>query len=130
LSSYDAFVEYSENNDNCRVPLSYTENKDLATWVNTQRRKQKENTLHPNCKERLDAIGFNWISSHNGVKVKHPHINCPPEDASQIAPANKGLGPEEAEWQNFFDQLKAYKSTNGTWAPTDEMKEKNKPLVD
>ncbi|CAB9511620.1 helicase [Seminavis robusta] len=64
-AQYDALVKYKENHGNSLVPREYPENKELGTWVDTQRQKQKNDTLRSDRKAKLDELGFVWDVQEN-----------------------------------------------------------------
>jgi len=53
-------VAYRAQYGDCNVPGNWSENQRLASWVHSQRRSQKLNTLTQDRFERLDKIGFSW----------------------------------------------------------------------
>ena len=68
-------VEYKEKHGDCLVPQRFSENPQLGTWVNTQRRHYKlyiEGKKSCMTEERLNKlreVGFSWSTSSGGVKV-------------------------------------------------------------
>jgi len=63
-SSWDYFfgklVEYKSKNGDCRVPIMAKANRQLGTWVNSQRNRYSEKKLSLVRQSRLEAIGFEW----------------------------------------------------------------------
>ena len=63
-SSWDFFfgklLEYKSENGNCRVPIHGKANKQLGTWVNSQRSRYANGTLSTYNINRLETIGFEW----------------------------------------------------------------------
>jgi hypothetical protein len=53
-------LDYKAKNGDCKVPVRYKANQQLATWVRTQRRNYKEGTIKGEKKDKLDKIGFIW----------------------------------------------------------------------
>lgn len=82
---YGELKTYTERFGDCRIPLNWSENPHLATWVNVQRRARKGDGRWKLTEERinrLDALGFIW-------------------------------DPLEASWQEMFAALSEYKKTYG-----------------
>ncbi|KAL7537210.1 hypothetical protein ACHAXR_007654, partial [Thalassiosira sp. AJA248-18] len=114
------FFEYKKIHGNCRVPTVYKENKELGSWVRTQRRKYKAHSLLLECKVRLDGIGFDWTlhnvnQRYEGDQPKSKLTTTFVAGVNEIGPpkpghfvAIRGVDPDEAEWQSFFEQLKCY----------------------
>ena len=57
---YDQLVVYHQRFGNADVPLNWSENKSLATWVINQRRKYRNGSLKAYQVELLNAIDFTW----------------------------------------------------------------------
>lgn len=63
---YDELVEYKKMYGNCNVPKEYRDNKQLGSWVNTQRKQFKKlcdgKRTHMTAKriDALEDIGFVW----------------------------------------------------------------------
>jgi len=59
---YRRLQQYQEREGHCSVPQSYKDGeKNLGTWLNTQRQSYKHGTLEPSLAEKLEAIeGFTW----------------------------------------------------------------------
>lgn len=57
---YDQLVAYHQRFGNADVPLNWSENKSLATWVINQRRKHRNDSLKAYQVELLNAIDFTW----------------------------------------------------------------------
>jgi len=57
---FEELVKYKNEFGDCKVPVRYKENQQLATWVRTQRRNYKEETIKKEKKDKLDNIGFIW----------------------------------------------------------------------
>ena len=60
LRRYDQLVAYQQRFGNADVPLNWSENKSLATWVINQRRKYRNDSLQSYQVELLNAIDFTW----------------------------------------------------------------------
>ncbi|MDA7883076.1 helicase associated domain-containing protein, partial [Akkermansiaceae bacterium] len=58
-AQFRKILAYKKEHGDCLVPQSF-EDKQLATWVGTQRRSKKSGKLDPNKIKRLDEIGFVW----------------------------------------------------------------------
>lgn len=57
---YRELQAYRIQHGDCCVPITYSENRPLARWVNRQRAFYNKNLLPPDRVERLNAIGFVW----------------------------------------------------------------------
>jgi hypothetical protein len=57
---FEALIEYKNNHGNCNVTQRWTENKQLASWVNNQRNRCKKGQLDEDKIKRLEDIGFEW----------------------------------------------------------------------
>lgn len=109
------------------------------------------------CKQKLDEIGFEWRLKHflvpgdKRLKIARRPKSDEANNRSGTKAANnlsleatqnsktkanlaagqdvadRGVDPEEAEWQSFFEQLKVLKKKS--WPFDKTMEENNKPLV-
>ena len=57
---FEALVVYRDKFGHCDVPLSWSENSKLATWVSNRRKDRKINKLDKDSIRRLDELGFIW----------------------------------------------------------------------
>ena len=57
---FAALAAYRARYGDCNVPHGWSEDRRLASWVNTQRIARRTNSLAPERVERLDQIGFSW----------------------------------------------------------------------
>ncbi|WP_371823820.1 helicase associated domain-containing protein [Lentimicrobium sp. L6] len=57
---FEELLAYKDKHGNCQVPVRFKENQQLATWVRTQRRYYKEETITEDKKSKLENIGFIW----------------------------------------------------------------------
>ncbi len=62
---YEELLNYKEKYGDCKVPVKFEENQQLATWVRTQRRNFKEKTINIEEKDKLDKISFTWRIQNN-----------------------------------------------------------------
>ena len=53
-------LAYWEEHHNCRVPLRWNENPQLATWVHWVRASRKRGKVSPERIQQLDELGFDW----------------------------------------------------------------------
>ena len=59
-----ALTKFKEREGHCEVPYRHIEGLfKLGGWVANQRQRQREGTLSPARKARLDALGFRWHSN-------------------------------------------------------------------
>jgi hypothetical protein len=116
---FDALNEYKKNHGDCNVPHRWPENKQLSTWVHTQRTNYRRGNLSDDRIKRLEDIGFVW------------------KRISYI--------PSKASWEEMFDLLKEYKENHGdcnvpgdwpenkqlsSWVANQRTNYKNKTLSD
>ncbi len=57
---FSALVEYKKKYGDCNVPARWTENRELGSWVASQRSRKKEGTLREDRIRRLKKLGFQW----------------------------------------------------------------------
>lgn len=109
----------------------------LGRWVLAQRKKHKAGTLAEECVQKLDAMSFQWVVQKRYKQPSHVagSQKAPPSSQSSskkngpaVAMAIRGVSPEEAEWQNFFEELNDYKCKHHHWR-IDDIKEENKALA-
>ncbi|MFY0691510.1 MAG: helicase associated domain-containing protein [Paracoccaceae bacterium] len=94
---YSELIRYKEAHDDCNVPQGWPENKQLGTWVRTQRAARKRNQLTDQQQRLLEALGFDWspdetswernFSDLDSYKKIHADCNVP-----HGWPENKQLG--------------------------------------
>jgi superfamily II DNA or RNA helicase len=86
-------IQYKAKNGNFEAPLNCAEFPKLGRFVRNMRAKLNNGTLLPDRIAKLDAIGFNWVSSKK-VLV--------------------GGGGITAEWQAIYDELLEYYEVHGS----------------
>jgi hypothetical protein len=59
---FSKLVEYKKKHGSCLVPNRYAGDRQLGSWVSTQRRKYKEKNLPKHREERLCSLGFAWAT--------------------------------------------------------------------
>ncbi|CAB9515209.1 helicase [Seminavis robusta] len=59
-SQYAKVVRFKEEYGHTCVPYRYPEDEGLGIWVHNQRIRNKNGTLRPDRKEKLDKVGFTW----------------------------------------------------------------------
>lgn len=57
-SMFTALADYQRTHGDCKVPNNWPENPTLATWVRSQQQKLYDETIKPELRQRLEAIGF------------------------------------------------------------------------
>ncbi len=82
-TKFNRLLEYFNKTGYPGVPLD-TEDHDIESWINIQRREYRENNMKTDRKAKLEAIGFSWKGDLNLRK-----------------------------WHSKFERLKAYKKTHG-----------------
>ena len=96
---YGKLINYKEKHGHCNVPNRWPENKQLGSWVGTQRKAYQDKKLSEGHKKRLEEIGFIWdaieadweemFTALKEYKERFGHCNIP-----SIWAENKQL----AEW--------------------------------
>jgi hypothetical protein len=61
---FGKLVEYKKKHGTCLVPNRYAADRQLGSWVSTQRRKYKDNSLSRERQERLNELGFAWATKN------------------------------------------------------------------
>ena len=59
---FEALKEYKKKHGDCDVPHTWSENKQLYSWVATQRTNYRNEKLSEDRIKRLEEIGFEWTS--------------------------------------------------------------------
>ncbi len=71
---YQQLVEYKSRFGDCRVPMGFEENVQLANWVSTQRQEWRSEKAGRSSRltlekiKMLDDIGFTWRAPRGGVR--------------------------------------------------------------
>merc|ERR1712127_1029216 len=66
---FNDLKDFKDTHDHCHVPQRYSENKELGTWVNTQRThyhlmmKNKRSCMTEARIQMLESVGFVWSVS-------------------------------------------------------------------
>ena len=102
---FQQLVEYKDQNGHCRVPAKkYEPNPQLGLWVDRQRQLFKKNKLSPEQKERLEGIGFVWVSRRGPMPAqKREEVPMPApqqqreEEVASMAVEVPSLPPVAAE---------------------------------
>ncbi|MCX6131327.1 MAG: helicase associated domain-containing protein, partial [Proteobacteria bacterium] len=89
---FDEVVEFKAKSGHCDIPLNYPVNPKLGQFVNSMRTRRKNGSLSADRIAKLDAIGFNWVSSR------------------KILVGGEGI---TEEWQVAFDNLLEYYKAHG-----------------
>ena len=64
---FGRLVEYRKEYGNCDVPRTF-DDKQLATWVDSQRQAYKNGSLKPEFVEKLGNIEFTWVLRERNYK--------------------------------------------------------------
>jgi superfamily II DNA or RNA helicase len=76
--AYQSLVEYVDRHGDALVPQSFvTDGIRLGSWVNTQRNNYTAGKLHPERRERLEALEA-WTWNSRNVKRSSSRSNSPP----------------------------------------------------
>ncbi len=94
---FEELTGYKSEFGNCRVPLGWKENRQLASWVGVQRGRFKKNVLSEDRIKLLDGIGFDWVVYTGATRERKPG----------------GAVAFEARWNNRFSDLLAFKNEFG-----------------
>ncbi len=94
---FAALTEYKGKHGDCNVPQKWSENRQLGTWVTTQRQAKKKGKLPDVCVHRLQSLGFAWEPVDTRweemfvalTKYKRTHGDC---NVPQDYPENPRLG--------------------------------------
>ena len=57
---FQNLIEFKQVYNHCNVPLNYSNNPQLGTWVNTNRQRYKKGKLDQDKIEKLNQLGFEW----------------------------------------------------------------------
>lgn len=84
-------LEYKKEYGDCMVPVNWKKNRQLGTWVSTQRTLEKNGKLDPEKKRRLEEVGFIWHgAAWEEQKKKYDQI-----------------------WESYFQKYVAYQKKYG-----------------
>jgi len=72
---YENLKRFRDIQGHCNVPKRYLEDKSLAAWVSTQRRKYKQLkkqdvSIQPEWVERLESIDFEWTRKQTKSRIR------------------------------------------------------------
>ncbi len=81
---FEQLKRFKEEHGHCEVGLVTDGDDDLLGWVSRQRSMQNGGKLESDKKQKLDAIGFEWVAQTNDLK-----------------------------WQEMYKQLKTYHADHG-----------------
>ncbi|MDB4524163.1 Helicase associated domain protein [Akkermansiaceae bacterium] len=139
--NFQKLVAYKEEHGDCLVPIFF-EDKQLATWVNSQRRTKKSGKLDPKKIKRLNEIGFVWdaieeiweIQFQKLLAYKKEHGDClvpqRKEKYKQLAAWVTGQRTAKRNGKLSVDKIKRLNEIGFVWDPIEEIWEINfKKLV-
>ena len=98
LRRFDELLKYRAEHENCRVPLRWAQNRQLASWVSVQRGQFKFGVLSHKRIRMLDSIGFEWIVNFGANREK----------------SLLGIVDFEKQWQTRYAELLKYKEVYGS----------------
>lgn len=120
MKQYELLKAYKEKHGHCLVPKIYPENQSFSTWVYKQRadyrQRQKNRHKGPMNDERLqklNEIGFVFRAKSTKEQMEFERQRRQPSD--------------DKKWDNFFDQLCAFKASHGH-AIVPKVCKENQPL--
>jgi helicase associated protein/helicase-like protein len=81
---FSGLTEYKREHGDCNVPQKWSGNRQLGTWVSSQRQAKRKGKLPEELVRRLDALGFVWDAANAHweemfaalEKYAHVHGNC------------------------------------------------------
>ena len=143
FSMLEKLKAYKAANNHVNVPYKYSEDKQLGTWVRSQRSRYATRKMPEYRQKALEALGFEWrLKESNSVWTSR---GIAPEDAAAVpvataASAQKPPGSEQqgadvpatpsrkpkakaprsslskdAKWDANFEKLKAFHAEHGHW---------------
>ena len=71
---YQELVNYHRVHGDCNVPLGYSENPQLATWVSTRRNSYKTGQLDADKIQKLDELSFSWNRVEDAWKQMYQEL--------------------------------------------------------
>ncbi|WP_089380430.1 DEAD/DEAH box helicase [Lutibacter agarilyticus] len=103
LSTFDRLLDYHTEFGNCDVPAKYSKDKQLGTWVVSQRRNKKLNRISQERIDLLNELNFKWegrggvfekfIKRLEEFKLKYGHT---------MVQAGSDDFPKFAKWTNRY----------------------------
>ncbi|MCC9165806.1 helicase associated domain-containing protein [Pontibacter harenae] len=90
---YEQLQAYHQQHGHSFVPVSFSENKQLGTWVASQRALEAKGKLGSVKKKKLENLDFVW-SRNTQQQLKSAH---------------------NTQWESKFEKLKAYMQVHGTF---------------
>jgi len=97
LKRFEELSEYRAKYGNCRVPLGWSENRQLGSWVGVQRGRYKMGLLSQNRIKKLESIGFEWVLNLGTARERKSDESI----------------DFESQWANRLAELAAYKEEFG-----------------
>ena len=134
MEKFNKLKEYANKNGNMKV--RGCEDKELYTWINTQRLWKRKNKLQKHRIKLLDELGFKWDSyieqvSHSKTSKfeEYTRESDTVTDSTSMAQKRKDPAPEsgivpdsmqfihrtkfDERWMEWFHTLKEYKRIHG-----------------
>ena len=104
-----ALADYHRTYGDCNVPKNWPGNPRLGSWVRTQLQKFRDETIHPELRQRLEELGFDFseVTSHeyrreDGFTALLSAIHNKPKRTA-----------DECRWEDGFTALQQYKAQHG-----------------
>ncbi|MCX6838945.1 MAG: helicase associated domain-containing protein [Verrucomicrobia bacterium] len=76
-AQYARLTAFHQRFGHSRVPVSWTEDRQLARWAEKQRRAARFDRLSDERRDRLDALSFNWAPDNSPVFSPRPDQHGP-----------------------------------------------------
>jgi len=128
--------KFKDKNGHCNVPNDYTENKQLGTWTQQQRKAYKKESLSSDRIEKLKALDFvfdivntAWELMYLDLcsfKKEHGHLNIPRNNSKNLQLISWINGQRSAYKKNKIssDRIEKLENIGFCWTPLDEYQEK------
>ncbi|MFN0079427.1 MAG: helicase associated domain-containing protein [Prosthecobacter sp.] len=104
-AQYARLTAFHQRFGHSRVPVSWTEDKPLVTWVEKQRKAARKGRLSTAHRARLDALSFVWKPDNSPVFSPRPDQHGP-------KPAH------DVTWLRHLDSLRALHQQHGHLHPS------------
>ena len=137
---YGELIKYKKKFGDCNVPSNWPNNKQLGTWVSTQRRNYRKGRLKDVRIKRLEEIGFVWnpIESHweemfealKEYKKIRGDLNVHKDQWINNLPIGEWLTTQRANYRNKTlseDRIKRLEDIGLVWK--EDLSEEERPMI-